>query len=313
MRFAGASGVLTGTLQVPPEPVAPWAAAVFLHGSGPQDRDGNGPGLALHLFDTLAADLAGIGVASVRYDKRGVGESPGDLLACTVQDLAADGRAAMRFVRRLHETARLPVFLVGHSEGTTIGLLLGGEPPIPAGLVLLAPALTPMEDVLRLQAAGVQAAVARLAPAERQRLGIPEQFDQRRVTAQMISAIRALPPEQPTLTMGTQTVPARWFRSHFDLDLHALAASVRCPLLAIGGAKDTQLPPRDAEALAAVAREGGTADATGLVLADLTHVLRRSAGSGAAGEYAELVKAPLDAELRGLVTAWLVSRRPTEG
>ena len=312
VRFAAASNLITGTLEMPPGDVPARAAALFLHGSGPQDRNENSPALALHVFDTLAADLAGAGVASLRYDKRGVGESPGDLLRASVHDLAADARAAVRFLRRLHETSGLPIFLIGHDEGAIIALLLAGDEPPPAGLVLLCPHVTPMEDVLRMQAAGLQAAIERLPAEERQRLGIPDGFDQRAVTEQMIRAIRGAPPDQPALAMGQQTVPVRWFRSHFDLDMDAVLAAVRAPALAVGAAKDAQVPPQDAAALAARLRDGAGADATAVLVPDLTHVLRRTAGGGMAGEYAQLCQGPEDAEVRRLVAEWIAARLPDD-
>ena len=315
VRFAAASNLITGTLEMPPGDAPARAAVLFLHGSGPQDRNENSPALALHVFDTLAADLASAGIASLRYDKRGVGESPGDLLRASVHDLAADGRAAMRFLRRIHETAGLPVFLVGHDEGALLALLLAADEPPPAGIVLLCPHITPMEDVLRLQASVLQGAIERLPAEERQRLGIPEGFDQRAVTEQMIRAIRTAPPDQPALAMGQQTVPLRWFRSHFDLDINAVLAAVRAPALAVGAAKDAQVPPQDAVALAARLRDasgGAAADATAVVVADLTHVLRRTAGSGLAGEYAQLCQGPVDPEVRRLVAEWIAARIPDE-
>ena len=316
VRFAGAAGILAGTLQTPSEDHAPWAVAVFLHGSGPQDRNENSPQLPLGVFDAVAADLAALGVASLRYDKRGVGESTGDLLRASVQDLAADARAAARFVRRVHETAGLPLFLVGHSEGCTLAMMLAAEAPTPAGLVLLAPSATPMQDVLRMQAAGVQAAIQRLPAAERQRLGIPEGFDQLQVTEQMIAAILAAPADQPVLQMMNQTVPVRWFRSHFDLDLPAVAAAVPCPVLALAGAKDAQVPPRDAQAIAEHIRKaalgrGEEPDVTAVVMPDLTHVLRRSAGMGAPGEYGQLVQQPMDPEVRHLISDWIARHQPS--
>jgi hypothetical protein len=67
---------LVGTL-VRPEVKRPWQAALLLNGSGPLDRDSNMPGQALHVADAVAAALAEAGVASFRFDKRGVGESGG--------------------------------------------------------------------------------------------------------------------------------------------------------------------------------------------------------------------------------------------
>jgi uncharacterized protein len=53
-------------------------AALILNGSGPLDRDSNMPGQDLNVAVAIADALAAVGVASVRYDKRGVGESDGD-------------------------------------------------------------------------------------------------------------------------------------------------------------------------------------------------------------------------------------------
>lgn len=302
-------------MQLPPEGETPWASLVFLHGSGPQDRDQNNPSAPLNVFNTLAADLAQAGIASLRYDKRGVGESSGDALAASIDDFAADAAQAVRFVRRTHETVGLPVFLLGHSEGATIALMLAGRDAEVAGVVLLCPTITPMEEVIRRQAAGVQAAIDILPAQQRQQMGIPDGFDQRQATEEMIAAIRNSPPGQAAIQFMGQPVPARWFRSHFELDHPAILSRVHCPLLAIGGAKDTQLPPRDAEAIAAAVRTASgerEVDAVGLTLPDLTHVLRRSSGNGGMQEYAELVGRPVDEGLRRLILEWLNRHRPGE-
>ena len=63
----------------------------MVHGSGPLDRNENvKKGSHLNLFNTLAHHLAGIGIASLRYDKRGCGESTGDYYAAGHSDLLAD-------------------------------------------------------------------------------------------------------------------------------------------------------------------------------------------------------------------------------
>src|SRR5689334_5715682 len=70
-----ASGSLCGTLQIPAG-AAPYPVALIVAGSGPTDRNGNSAfGVRTDAYRELAAELAQRGVASVRYDKRGVGSS----------------------------------------------------------------------------------------------------------------------------------------------------------------------------------------------------------------------------------------------
>lgn len=105
---------LSGSLTLPD---APKAIVVFAHGSGPLDRDENSPGGKLNVFSALAADLAAAGIASLRFDKRGIGASGGDYALAGQSDLVDDLRAVAQFVARRCDA---PLFLCGHSEGTYI-------------------------------------------------------------------------------------------------------------------------------------------------------------------------------------------------
>lgn len=307
VRFASGPVILGGWLQLPPEGSEPWGTVIFLHGAGPQDREGNAPGSPVALFAPLAEDVTELGLAALRYDKRGVGGSAGDTLAADVHDLAADAQAAVRFARRVHETAGRPVFLLGHGEGSTLALMVAArQPDQVAGLVLLAPAVRNMTEVLHLQSQAVQRAIDALGPEERLQLGIPAGYSQPQATEQFIATIRSAPADATVQQIMDQTVPVRWFRSHFDLDIAALLPQITCPVLAIGGAKDAQVPAEDAERLVERVR---TEDATALIVPDLTHILRRSSGPGDASEYPALVGAPVDAELRRRIREWLAARR----
>lgn len=317
VRFASGPVILGGWLQLPDEAAEPWGTVVFLHGSGPQDREGNAPGAPVNLFAPLAQDAAEIGLAALRYDKRGVGASSGETLEADVQDLAQDAHAAVRFARRVHETAGRPVFLLGHGEGSTLALMEAAANPEIAGLVLLAPVVRDMPAVLRLQSAAVQHAIDALRPEQRLQMGIPAGYSQLQATEQFIAAVRAAPADVSVMQIMEQTVPVRWFRSHFDLDIAALLPKVTCPLLALSGAKDAQVPPNEAERLITLVRQAGTADAprdaTGGIVPDLTHILRRSTGAGDASEYPALVQHPVDADLRRTIRDWLAARRPAGG
>ena len=85
-----AGAELSGT---PRRVAASGGVVLFLHGSGPMDRDQNGAGAALNVFNILAEDVAGAGFASLRYDKRGVGASGGNYARVRQADLVADAAA----------------------------------------------------------------------------------------------------------------------------------------------------------------------------------------------------------------------------
>lgn len=97
-----------------PERVAPYPAIVFVHGSGPQPRDAN---------RFAAQRFAELGVASVIFDKRGVGETEGVFEGVSFEDLAADAIAAANYM--LTHTLADRVGFVGHSQGGWISTLAG--------------------------------------------------------------------------------------------------------------------------------------------------------------------------------------------
>lgn len=143
---------LHGTLLTPEGPTR--AVAVILPGSGPTDRDGNSPGgLVASTYRLLAEGLAEQGVATVRIDKRGVGQSTfaaGREEDLTFQTYINDARSWAAEAARV--TGRPCVWLIGHSEGSQIALAAAqdGNPSV-CGLVLLAGAGRPAGVILREQ------------------------------------------------------------------------------------------------------------------------------------------------------------------
>ena len=126
------------------------AGVVFLHGSGPQPRDSN-------RFAAYA--LAEQGIASMIYDKRGVGDSEGELAGVTFDDLAADAIAIAEMLRRQPGISAVGFF--GHSQGGWISPLTGAQWAHTAFVITSAgPAVPPSREtewdvVRRLRAASV--------------------------------------------------------------------------------------------------------------------------------------------------------------
>ncbi len=167
--FTGAGGVpLAGTLVIPDRP-RPVPAMLLIAGSGPTDRDGNQlPHVRTDLLRFIADVLAACGIASLRYDKRGVGagaerlpRDPDALAAFVRWDrFVDDAAAALAFLRRHDGVDGERVGVLGHSEGGLIGLdLAAGSDAPPAALVLAATPGRPIAAVLRDQ-------LARLARAQ---------------------------------------------------------------------------------------------------------------------------------------------------
>jgi hypothetical protein len=126
---------LAGTLSLPKkEGVFP--AVILISGSGQQNRDseilGHKP------FLVIADYLTRNGIAVLRYDDRGVGESKGDPTLSTSADFANDARAAFDFLRNRKEINPQKVGIIGHSEGGMIAPMLAATDKNVAFIILLA-------------------------------------------------------------------------------------------------------------------------------------------------------------------------------
>jgi len=124
---------LAGTLSLP-DSESTYPAVLHIHGSDPNSRNGTGMGT----FHLLADYLTRQGIAVLRYDKRGVGESTGDYGQSSTFDFASDVKAAIEFLK--NDTRINPEFigLIGHSEGGIIAPLVVSESDEVAFMVIMA-------------------------------------------------------------------------------------------------------------------------------------------------------------------------------
>ncbi len=227
---------LHGTLLTPSAQTR--AAAVIIAGSGPTDRDGNSPlGVSASSYRLLAEGLADHGIASVRTDKRGVGESayPGMAEAdLRFTDYADDARAWAVETARL--TGQPCAWLIGHSEGALVALaaVAGGDDAV-CGLVLLAGAGRPIGAVLREQLANAP------EPLRARALAVLAELEAGRTVTDVPPQLAALfrPSVQPYLI------------SWLPLDPAAMVAAYPGPVMIGQGTTDLQVGLADANALAA--------------------------------------------------------------
>lgn len=147
-------GKLSGTLTVPDE--GSDAAVLIIAGSGPTDRNGNsGSGLITNTYYMLARALEKEGIASLRYDKQGIGGSryqdpelykQEDRLR--LADYIADAEALTDYLK---ERGFRKIILAGHSEGSLVALVAATESPDVAAVISLAGAGYPIDEILQLQ------------------------------------------------------------------------------------------------------------------------------------------------------------------
>jgi uncharacterized protein len=229
---------LAGTLAMPARAPGKVPVVLIIAGSGPTDRDGDSPlGVRSAVYRKLAWALAGRGIASVRYDKRGIGASPlaGTSMAdVTFGDYVRDALTAARVLAADPRFSR--VVLVGHSEGALLAELAANAGAPVAGVVTMAGMGRPFPVVLREQLA--------------------RQLD----SAQLAAYDRLLPQylgdgPMPDVPAALRTIlnPAvrRFLREECAVDPAAEAGRLKVPLLVLQGATDVQVSVADAEALGA--------------------------------------------------------------
>jgi pimeloyl-ACP methyl ester carboxylesterase len=216
------------TLVEPSDPDA--LVLMLISGSGPTDRDGNSRlGVSASYLSRLATKLGEHGIGSLRFDKRGVpGSQPVEREADVTMATFADDWLERRSDQR-------PVILVGHSEGGLVALAVAGRRPEIAGLVLVATPGLPPADTLRAQLQTLE------EPLRSQALAIEREIEDGREVETMPDPLLPLfrPSVQPFL------------RSLFAMRPAEELATLRMPVLVIGGGTDLQVGRADFDALAA--------------------------------------------------------------
>lgn len=280
---------LAATLAIPAAN-CPHPAALLLSGSGPLDRDSNTAEMRLDVSKAIAASLASHGIASLRYDKRGVGSSGGYFLSAGFDDETADARAALDALCSHPTIAANRVIAVGHSVGVTVAMRLAHSSRPPAGYVLLGGAATTGLQVMEWQTRRIAATLRR------------PRWVRARVFEGLQARHRALLLGSTTDTVRLARVDwnARWFREYMAYDPAEALEAIVGSVLAITGAKDIQVDPDD------VARIGRivTGGFDGEVPTDLTHILRRDPGPPSLRAYRTQFRRPVDPRVVHRIADW---------
>ncbi|MGO9649197.1 MAG: alpha/beta hydrolase family protein [Terriglobales bacterium] len=283
---------LAATLTIPPGKT-PFPAVLLITGSGPQDRDeslmGHKP------FLVLSDYLTRKGIAVLRADDRGVGKSTGNFATATTADFATDTEAGVTYLKTRSEVNPRKIGLIGHSEGGVIAPMVAARNPDVAFIVMMAGTGVPGDALLAAQVEAIGLAsgespeeAAKGAAKEREILTLVETERDEAVLAKEVKEKMA--GDVPEAQIGAQLkrITSPWFRYFLTYDPATALRKVTCPVLALNGEKDTQVPPKqNLPAIRKALEQAGNKHFEIDELPGLNHLFQ-TAKTGAPAEYAEI-------------------------
>ena len=296
---------LGGTLTLPVSGEQ-FTTVLLITGSGQQNRDeelfGHKP------FLVLADYLTRHGIAVLRVDDRGIGESTGNFASSTTKDFSTDVLASVKYLKNRNEIDSKRIGLIGHSEGGIIAPMVASETNDVAFIVLMAGSGLPGDEVLYLQ--GEALAKAENIPVERiKRIielnrmmynVIKAGSDSVKIVEQLIKTYSdnynsldekeksEIPTPETMFGHGLKSMMSPWFKYFINYDPAPALEKVKCPVLALNGSKDLQVLPT--ENLAGIKRaleKSGNKNFEVKELPGLNHLFQ-TAETGNPSEYAKI-------------------------
>ncbi len=236
VSFNNGDAVLKGTLVLPQNHTKKTPVLLMVTGSGLQNRDEE---VFEHKpFAVIADALARQGIATLRYDDRGIGESTGDLVNVTTENLKNDALAGVELLRKQFEH----VGVLGHSEGGTIGLMLAAEGKVDFVISLAGGVISFEETLLEQNRWTLQQAGYSQDVIDHYCTALKGLFDELKAGRNPEPATNGLPVE---LAKNLSVVKAQsstpYMRYFLGLDLTDRLGKITCPVLALNGTKDRQV------------------------------------------------------------------------
>lgn len=315
---------IAGTLTLP-EGDAPYPVAIIISGSGPTNRDGYFPQIAeIRVYRDIADYLTRNGIAVLRYDDRGTGESTGNYNLASSADLATDASAAVDYLAQRDDIDSDHITLIGHSEGSIIAPMVALMNDEVDYIISLAGSAVSGRDVLVEQNAAIERASG-LDEAEvlrRQKL-VAEGLDaiiagdtdvaQERFMTLLQAQLDNTPEDELGTTyeqLAEQSVAqyqGPWMAYFLRHNPATNWRETTVPVLAIFGGLDVQvIAEQNQPALAAALEEAGNDDVTFITIDNLNHFLQ-AAEVGGLEEYSTLEQTVMPELLQTMVD-WLQER-----
>jgi pimeloyl-ACP methyl ester carboxylesterase len=291
--------MLAGTLTTP-RSGGPFPAAILLTIAGPEDRDQTAG--SHKQFWVLADHLTRKGIAVLRSDNRGVGQSTGNYYDATIHDRATDALAALRFLQSKPAIDKRRIGFIGNSEGGEVAALAAATSPDVAFVVLLAAPGLPGTELIRHQTE-TMATLQRYSPEqkrivlEREELIfriLREENENKKALARLKDLTKGSKVPTPTvanlakandLDAELRMYVSPWYREMARYDPRPTLAKVECPILAMNGSLDLVVDPQqNLREIHQALLQGKNPDYTLVQLPRLNHLFQ-TAKTGSPMEY----------------------------
>jgi uncharacterized protein len=311
---------LAGTL-TKPDGNGPFPAVILITGSGSQNRNeelmGHKP------FWVIADHLSRNGIAVLRYDDRGVGQSKGTPLNATSGDFAGDAGAAFLYLRTRKEIDPESVGLAGHSEGGLIAPIVAASDQRIAFIISLAGTGVTGEQILHKQNHDIsmvsgadEKQVMKGISINKKLFAILRKEPDNDKAADRITAAykKILIKEKVSpgdidkdikqLNSSLNPVSYNWFRYFISTDPKVFWKKVRCPVLALNGEKDLQVAADiNLPAIEKALKTGGNNKVKAVKLPELNHLFQHCQ-TGLPAEYGE-IEETFSPEVLKIMSDWI--------
>ena len=312
---------LAGTFTFPKEK-APLATVVLISGSGPQNRDeelmGHKP------FLVLSDYLTRNGIAVLRFDDRGCFASEGNFAAATSNEFATDVEAAVAYLKTRKEVNKGKIGLIGHSEGGLIAPMVAARNKDVSFIVLMAgPGIRGSEIMLRQQAligrangvkeedlqqtidlnTAVFKMVDEIADTDTLRVKISNYLREQSKTVAALATNDAKKTEEMIESQLEQLL-SPWMLNFIRYNPSTALEKVKCPVLAINGSKDLQVPSEvNLKAIETALNKAKNKNFVIKELAGLNHLFQECK-TGSPNEYAGIEQTISPSALE-VITQWI--------
>lgn len=315
---------LSGTLTLPKRNGF-FPSVILITGSGPQNR--NEELLGHKPFLVISDYLTKKGIAVLRYDDRGVGDSKGDFKTSTTADFSTDVESAIAYLQTRKEINKNKIGLIGHSEGGLIAAIVASKSKNISFIVLLAGTGIKGDKLLLLQqelisrTKGISETDIKKSLETNTKLFdiIYKSNDNQKLKADLTNSIDKTLKNNASfeipsgmtkaefILMLVNQISSPWMQYFIKFNPAKVLEKVKCPVLAVNGYKDLQVPPKEnLTAIRNALKKGGNKKVTTKVFPNLNHLFQECK-TGLPSEYGT-IEQTFSPIVLNEITKWILNQ-----